>query len=241
MGWRGVVVVHDLTRRIRVFLLVGSRLLSETLIRILRKKSDILLVGESANCSNVSGLIAQSEAEMILMDSLTSLAQNLEFVSRIRRLYPNLQILMIAAEADEHVFVRAVRAGVAGYLLRDASALKVIAAIRAISRGEAVCPPQFSLALFKAVARGTTFTPTLRGSGLRLTRRQQELLPMIARGLTNKEIAFHLNLSEQTVKNHIHRMLRKVGANDRLQVLEIARSEDSRQLVEGHFAAPLLD
>lgn len=222
----GVIVAHVLTRRIRVFLLVGNRLLSDTLTRILRKKSDIVVVGESAFCSNASGLIAQSETEMILMDSVTTPMQNIEFVSRIRHLYPNVQILMIAAEADETAFVRAVRAGIAGYLLRDASALKVIAAIRAIARGEAVCPPQFCLALFKALAQGAGFTPTLGSTGLRLTRRQQELLPMIARGLTNKEIASHLNLSEQTVKNHIHRMLRKVGANDRLQVIEIARTAD---------------
>jgi DNA-binding NarL/FixJ family response regulator len=56
--------------------------------------------------------------------------------------------------------------------------------------------------------------------GLRQTRRQQELVPMIARGLTNKEIASHLNLSEQTIKNHIHRILRRVGANDRFEVAE---------------------
>lgn len=218
--------MYDLTRRIRVFLLVGSRLLSETLTRILQKKSDIIVVGESANCSNVSGLIAQSETEMILMDSVATPTQNAEFISRIRHLYPNVQILMIAAEADESSFLRAVRAGIAGYLLRDASALKVITAIRTIARGEAVCPPQFCTSLFKAVAQGADFSPSLRSTGLRLTRRQQELLPMIARGLTNKEIASYLNLSEQTVKNHIHRMLRKVGANDRLQVIEIARVHD---------------
>ena len=222
----GVIVVADSTRRIRVLLLVGSRLLSETLTRILRKKSDIVVVGESTNCANVGGLIVQTEADMILMDSVTTPVQSLEFVSRIRHLYPNVQILMIAAETDENNFLKAVRGGITGYLLRDASALKVIAAIRAIARGEAVCPPQFSVSLFKALAQRTGFGPTLKTSGLRLTRRQQELLPMIASGLTNKEIASHLNLSEQTVKNHIHRMLRKVGANDRLQVIEIARTVD---------------
>jgi DNA-binding NarL/FixJ family response regulator len=61
---------------------------------------------------------------------------------------------------------------------------------------------------------------------VRLTRRQQELVPMIARGLTNKEIASHLNLSEQTVKNHIHRMLRRIGASDRLEVIEMASADD---------------
>jgi DNA-binding NarL/FixJ family response regulator len=218
--------MYDATRRMRVFLLIGNRLLSESLTRILQKKLDIAVVGESSNCSNVSGLIAQSETEMILMDSVTTPAQNLEFVSRIRHLYPTVQILLIAAEADENAFLKAVRAGIMGYLLRDASALKVIAAIRTMARGEAVCPPQFCLALFKALAHGVGFTPSLRSTSLRLTRRQQELIPMIARGLTNKEIASHLNLSEQTVKNHIHRMLRKVGANDRLGVVEIARADD---------------
>jgi len=58
---------------------------------------------------------------------------------------------------------------------------------------------------------------------LGLTRRQQQLVPLIAQGLTNKEIASHLNLSEQTVKNHIHRMLRRVGASDRLQVIDLTR------------------
>jgi two-component system nitrate/nitrite response regulator NarP len=84
---------------------------------------------------------------------------------------------------------------------------------------------QLCKVLFDSVARPREFISSVRNIGLRLTRRQQELLPMIARGLTNKEIASFLNLSEQTVKNHIHRMLRKMGANDRLQVTEIAGVE----------------
>ncbi len=121
--------------------------------------------------------------------------------------------------------LKAVRAGVTAYLLKDASALKVIAPIRTIARGEAVCPPQFCLALFKAVAQGGGFSPSLRSTGLRLTRRQQELLPMIACGLTNKEIASHLNLSEQTVKNHIY-----IGCSARSEQTTAYRSSKSRVL-----------
>jgi len=128
---------------------------------------------------------------------------------------------MIGMDADERAFLKAVRAGVSGYLLNEASAVDLIAAIRAVARGEAVCPPQLCKALFDAVAGAREFIPNVRNMGVRLTRRQQELVPMIARGLTNKEIASHLNLSEQTVKNHIHRMLRKIGANDRSEVIEI--------------------
>jgi len=210
--------------RIKVLLLVGNRLLSEALSRILRKKSDIVVVSQSASCSNVSGPIAESETEVILMDSASTPTPCLEFISQIRHQYPKVPILMIGSEADDQAFIKAVRAGIRGYLLRDASASNVISAIRAMARGEAICPPEFCLALFKAVAQGTGFTPSLRRPNLRLTRRQHELVPMIAQGLTNKEIANHLNLSEQTVKNHIHRMFRILGVNDRLEVTEIALS-----------------
>jgi DNA-binding NarL/FixJ family response regulator len=78
--------------------------------------------------------------------------------------------------------------------------------------------------LFQTVARQWTSVPSSRIKlELGLTRRQQQLVPLIAQGLTNKEIASHLNLSEQTVKNHIHRMLRRVGASDRLQVIDLTR------------------
>ena len=123
---------------------------------------------------------------------------------------------------------KAIRAGATGYLLREASALEVMGAIRAVSQGEAICPPRLCRALFKIAAQAEPVIPSIRvRMNLGLTRRQQELVPLIARGLTNKEIASHLNLSEQTIKNHIHRMLRKVGADDRTEVVEIAGVRDA--------------
>jgi DNA-binding NarL/FixJ family response regulator len=89
---------------------------------------------------------------------------------------------------------------------------------------EAVCPPRLCLSLFKYVAKQGTEIPSARIKlQLGLTRREQQLIPFLTRGLTNKEIATHLNLSEQTVKNHVHRMLQKMGASDRLTVVELCR------------------
>jgi DNA-binding NarL/FixJ family response regulator len=147
---------------------------------------------------------------------------NLRFISRVRDLYPNVQVVMVGMDANEGSFLSAVRTEISGYLLNEASAPEVIAAIRTVSQGAAVCPPQLCLALFKSVAGSGRFLPGIQKMDRRLTRRQRELMPMIARGLTNKQIASHLNLSEQTVKNHIHRLLRRVGANDRLDVAEMA-------------------
>jgi DNA-binding NarL/FixJ family response regulator len=213
--------------RIRVVLLVGNCLLSEALNRILRKRSDVLVMDQSLELSNLPVLITKSESDVLLLDSASANILNRQRVTRMRDLNPDVQVLMVGMDVDESVFLTAVRAGVSGYLLNDASAADVIAAIRAVSRGEAVCPPQLCKVLFDSVARSREFIPSVRNIGLRLTRRQQELLPMIARGQTNKEIASYLNLSEQTVKNHIHRMLRKMGANDRLQITEIAGIQDA--------------
>lgn len=211
--------------RIKVLLLVGNHLLCKSLGRIIQQKADILVVRQSVDLSNIALLINKLQSDVVLLDSVGANALNRQCVGRIQDLNPKTQILMIGMDADEDAFLKAVRAGVSGYLLHEASATDVVAAIRAVARREAVCPPQFCRALFDIVAGARRFTPGIRKVGPRLTRRQQELLPMVARGLTNKEIASHLNLSEQTVKNHIHRLLRRMGANDRSEAVEIARAE----------------
>ena len=122
-------------------------------------------------------------------------------------------------------FLDAVRSGVAGYLLPDASASDVVAAVRAVSRGEAVCPPQLCSTLFRFVAQ-TAKELTLQNSTAKpdLTLRQQQLVTLVAKGLTNKEIASHLNLSEFTVRNHIHRILKQVDAGSRSEAVETIRA-----------------
>jgi DNA-binding NarL/FixJ family response regulator len=212
--------------RINVFLLVGNHLLCKSLIRIIQQKPDIFVKGQSAELSDIALRIARSESDVILLDSVGVNALNRQSGTRMRDLNPNARVLMIGMDADESAFLKAVRTGVSGYLLHEASPADLIAAIRAVARREAVCPSQLCKALFDALAGVREFTPSVRKMGLRLTPRQQDLLSMVARGLTNKEIASLLNLAEQTVKNHLHRMFRKVGANDRSELIETIRAED---------------
>ncbi len=128
-------------------------------------------------------------------------------------------------EAGEEQFIAAVRSGVTGYLLQDASASDVVAAVRAVFRGEAVCPPQLCSVLFRFVAQMSTEVP-LPDSPPKpdLTLRQQQLVSLVAKGLTNKEIASHLNLSEFTVRNHIHNILKQVDASSRSEAVETIRA-----------------
>jgi two-component system response regulator DevR len=137
-----------------------------------------------------------------------------------------MKCVLVAMEDDPKCFLTAIRLGALGYVLQEASAVEVVTAIRAVAKGEAVCPSRYVRILFDYFVSRTTASPTSRTRAQTgLTRREQQLIPLIERGMTNKEIASQLNLSEQTVKNHIHRILRKVGVEDRLSVFEAFQAQ----------------
>ena len=127
-------------------------------------------------------------------------------------------------------FLRAVRRGAVGFLLQDASAADALSAIRSVADGQAVCPPQYVRILFEYVGTQSEGMPTRDRRWL--SRREQQLIPLIERGLSNKEIANHFHLSEQTVKNHIHRILRKTGASGRLGICEAGRGSLPSMAIE---------
>jgi DNA-binding NarL/FixJ family response regulator len=212
---------------VQVFILAENRLLREALTRILNKKSDIQVVGASAFAPDIVHQIALSAPQVLLSDSAAIALSDLRLVPEVRAAIPGLKVVMIGMEADTSTFLRGVRDGITGYILKDASAIEIAACVRSVASGEAVCPPTLALALFEHVAKQGTHTShfSIRHN-LGLTRREQQLVHLISRGLTNKEIAGQLNLSEQTVKNHIYRMLRKLGASDRHSAVELCRVPD---------------
>jgi DNA-binding NarL/FixJ family response regulator len=209
---------------ISVLLVAGNRLLREALAKLLHKRGDFRVCGGLACLSDVSSTVVKSGASVLVLDSISSKLSNFAIISDVRRKAPGVKVVLMDMDDDPDTFLECVRAGAVGYLLRDASATDVVADVRAVSRGEAVYPRQLSIHLFRAVSQHWTPLSSVRVRlDLGLTRRQQQILPLIAQGLTNKEIASYFHLSEQTVKNHVHRMLRRVGVNDRLAMVDLAR------------------
>lgn len=212
-----------------VFLLAENRLLREALVRLLAKKSDIHVVGANPYSPGVFEEIIQKAPGILVLDSSGLSFSNASFLSTLRFSIPDLRIVMVDMDADEDTFFTAVREGVVGYVLKDASAVEVAATIRAVATGEAVCPASLSMALFRFVSQQGSAPSTLSwASELGLSRREQQMVELLRERLTNKEIANQLNLSEQTVKNHVHNILRKVGASDRSAVVEICELERLR-------------
>lgn len=209
---------------IRTFLLIENRLLREALVRLFCKRGDLQVVGQSGYAEATALRVLDSKCDVLIVDSLQtpwlSAITALEGADRT-----SIRIVVIARESDEKHFLAAVRAGVTGYLLQDASASDVVATVRAVFRGEAVCPPQLCSTLFRFVAQAARqMTVQSPASKPDLTLRQQQLVSLVAKGLTNKEIASHLNLSEFTVRNHIHRILKQVDAGSRSEAVETIRA-----------------
>lgn len=214
----------DAARAVRIFLLVGNRLLRDTLLRLFRKPPDVSIVGHGSPSATAAADLQESHCDVILTDSIAAPA-SLQREETETRAVPHAEILLVGMEDDEEQFLSAVRGGSSGYLLKDASAADVLSAVRSISRGEAVCPPRLCLSLFKWVAdEARDFSHRDSETRPSLTIRQQQLVSLVARGLTNKEIASELNLSEFTVKNHMHRIMKQVDAESRHEAVESARA-----------------
>jgi DNA-binding NarL/FixJ family response regulator len=212
--------------RLRVLVLCDNRLARESIARVLEKKSDIQVAAAIPVTAISKEKIVESSADVVVLDSLHLLLDDqIPLSKRTSGERPTKCILIAMADEPRH-FLRAIHCGAVGYVLQDASAADVVNAIRAVGRGEAVCPPQYTRVLFDYIAMRTSeFSRSRARSSAGLTSREQQLIPLIERGLTNKEIAANLSLSEQTVKNHVHRILAKLGVTDRLEVSEACQAQ----------------
>jgi DNA-binding NarL/FixJ family response regulator len=212
--------------RVCVYVAAENRLLREALARVLSKRGGMEVLGaESATPISTDTLLDEG-VDVLLLVSRGNLESDLAAIQDVHSKCPALRILLIATSREQGDFLQYVRAGISGFLWREMSGSDVLAAIRAVQRGEAVCPGSLCTALFHYFERESSALPCA-GVQQRLgfTRREQQLIPLIAKGLTNKEIANHFYLSEQTVKNHLYRMKHKIGAEDRLSIVQKYRTQ----------------
>jgi DNA-binding NarL/FixJ family response regulator len=218
------IMRHASQDKVGIYLVAANRLLREALARVLRVRGGFRIVGASAPDNETENAVLTSGADLLLLDHFDAMRSDLTLLRKLTPAAPSLRVVLMGMPETEQTFLDSVHAGATGYILHDASADELVASIRAVLGGEAFCPPRMIVSLFRFVARPGNRMPNNRvRMELGLTRREQELVPLIAQGMTNKEIAALLNLSEQTIKNHVHRMLHRVGASDRLEVVDMVR------------------
>jgi DNA-binding NarL/FixJ family response regulator len=209
---------------IRVLLVDDQGLVRTGFRMILENAEDMLVVGEAGDGAEAVALASEVEPDVVLMDIRMPDVDGVEATRRIRRdLRDGPRILILTTfDLDEYVY-SALRAGASGFLLKDTLAPDLLSAIRAIARGDAIVAPAVTRRLLERyVGTGEAPVPAATPDLAVLTDREREVLGLIARGLSNAEIAGLLHLSEGTVKTHVSRVLAKLGLRDRVQAVVLA-------------------
>jgi DNA-binding NarL/FixJ family response regulator len=210
--------------RICVHVAAENRVLRETLGRMLSKRAGMEVADWQEQVR--AAALLERNVDVLVLILRGDLEEDLATIREVHSGAEGIRILLVGTTRSEGEFLQCVRAGIRGFLFGEASGEDVLSAIRAVHAGEAVCPGSLSAALFRYFEREASDLPCA-GVQQRLgfTRREQQLIPLIAKGLTNKDIANHFCLSEQTVKNHLYRMKHKIGAEDRLSIVQMYRTQ----------------
>ncbi len=199
---------------IRVLICDDQEVVREGLQVMLRGASEIKVVGTAADGAAAVARLDATRPDVVLMDLRMPGVNGIQATREIRQRRPGARVLVLTTyDADEWVF-DAIRSGAAGYVLKDTPAEDLIAAIRAVAAGKTPVDPKVAGRLFAQIARTA---PVDAAPLAELSPRERDVLALLARGLSNADIAATVHLSEGTVRNYVSTILSKLGVADRTQ------------------------
>lgn len=207
-------------RKIRVAIADDQRLLREGLRIILEAAPDMIVVGEAENGVEAVKLAQEEQPEVMLMDIRMPLRDGIAATEAIRKALPNVRILLLTTYDTPELVIEGLRAGAAGYLLKDSSAEELCAAVRTVARGQVLLQANSAAQLLAGLTPPAP--PQSQAEKLGLTERERDVLRLIVVGRNNSEIASELYVSEATVKTHINHIFAKLGARDRTHAVVLA-------------------
>ncbi len=216
-------------RRTRVLIVDDQTLVRAGFRMIVEAREDLEVVADAADGETAVALALEHRPDVVLMDIRMPGMDGLEATRRLMMQPPQMRprvLVLTTFDLDEYVF-EALRAGAAGFLLKDTPPGQLVEAIRVVAAGDSLLAPSVTRRLIERFAGMPG--PAARSAGpaesvpLRdLTARETEVLRLVARGLSNAEIATHLVVSDATVKSHVGRLLMKLGVHDRVQAVVLA-------------------
>ena len=206
-------------RPVRVLVVDDQTLFREALTTLLEVREEVEVVSAAADGAEALELVARLRPDVVLMDLRMPVLDGVATTQRLRVEHPDVRVLVLTTfDGDDEVFP-ALRAGAVGYLLKDATASRLVEGVLAAARGESVLQPSVAAKVLARMSRLPDLPDGPRPQPLvdPLTQRELEVLRALADGLSNRETAERLYLSEGTVKNHVTNVLAKLGVRDRTQ------------------------
>ncbi|MET7281634.1 response regulator transcription factor [Kribbella sp. NPDC005582] len=204
-----------MTDTIRVIVADDQQVVREGLVALLELIDGIEVTGAAANGAEAVELVAQGNVDVVLMDLRMPVLDGVGATARITAGFPAVAVLVLTTYADDASIATALRAGARGYLTKDAGRVEIGAALRSTAAGQSTFDPEVTRRLMAGLAPEPAGTDGL-------TARETEVLRLIARGLSNPEIAAQLFISEATVKTHINNTFAKIGARHRAEAVRYA-------------------
>jgi DNA-binding NarL/FixJ family response regulator len=213
-----------MTSRIRVAVADDQPLVRAGFGTLVDHAADLELAGEAANGEEAVALARRAQPDVLLMDIRMPLLDGIEATRRITTdpQCPAVRIVILTTfDLDEYVY-GALRAGASGFLLKDCTPEDLVAAIRVVAGGDALLAPSVTRRLIERFAESGPAARTDPTQLRLLTEREREVLGLVARGLSNAEIGERIHVSHATAKTHVGRILTKLGARDRAQLVMVA-------------------
>jgi DNA-binding NarL/FixJ family response regulator len=201
------------SKKIRVVLAEDHHVVRTAFAALLAKEPDIEVVGEVSNTGDLLDRVAELRPDVLLLDAHMPGGRVITAAKKLRNQYPKVQILVLSAYERSEYIVGLVRAGAAGYVLKHDSSDMLVTAVRAVAQGEGWLSPRVADILVRSV-RNYDEKPDAK-----LTEREVDVLRLMARGQRNDEIAEALFITNQTVKNHVRRIFRKLGVETRVDAV----------------------
>jgi DNA-binding NarL/FixJ family response regulator len=202
---------------IHILLVDDQALFREGLRTVLSVQPDFEVVGEASNGEEALRLAVQARPTVILMDVRMPVMDGVTATARIKSVLPDSRVIVLTTFDDDEAIFDGLKAGAVGYLLKDVSSDKLNEAIRATARGDYFLLPSITAKVVAEFSRLAKSAVTVNEAPNPLSAREIEIMRLVAEGLSNREIADRLVISEGTVKNHLTNILSKLGARDRMQ------------------------
>jgi len=207
---------------IRVLIADDQELVRTGFRVILEAEGDIEVVAEAENGHEAIRQASLVKPDVVLMDIRMPELDGLAATEEILRQHPDPPTIVVLTTFDQNEYIyRALHAGAAGFLLKDAPSSRLIAAVRAAATGDSLIEPSITQRLVERFAKPVA-TPSIPSRLEQLTDRELDVLRLIARGLSNAEIAAEMVVAESTVKTHVARILTKLGVRDRVQAVVVS-------------------
>jgi DNA-binding NarL/FixJ family response regulator len=211
---------------IRVVIVDDHALFRRGLDRVLSSEPDIEIVGEAADGLEAVQRVEELLPDVVVMDVRMPRASGIEAARQLRSTAPGTKVMMLTVSDLEEDLYEAVKAGVSGYLLKEVAIEEVADAVRAVAAGQSLVSPSMTSKLleeFNVLSRRAE--ERQRSLTAKLTDREVEVLRLVAKGLSNREIGSELYISENTVKNHVRNVLEKLHLHSRMEAVVYAMRE----------------